>query len=83
MPLSRPASSACLQLWISVVLVSVLPLCLLRTITALRYSGLVSVLCMAYVTAVVVAIFFSPGLQDCGRPLPPHPQASQQPPHAM
>lgn len=55
-----------MQLWISVVLALVSPLCLSRSITSLRFSGVTAALAIVFVTAVTAAVFFTPSLQGCG-----------------
>ena len=47
-------------LWISVILACVLPLCFLRDITPLKYTGLVSLFAVVFTTAVVAAAHFLP-----------------------
>jgi len=47
-------------LWISIITACVLPLCFLRDITPLKYTGLISLVAVSFTTAVVAAAYLSP-----------------------
>lgn len=53
------------SLWVSLILLLVLPLCFLRSITPLRYAGLVTCIAVSYFIIVVVTLFIFPSAGAC------------------
>lgn len=51
-------------LWISIITACVLPLCFLRDITPLKYTGLVSLVAVTFATVVMASAYFSPSFFD-------------------
>lgn len=51
-------------LWISIITACVLPLCFLRDVTPLKYTGLISLVAVSFATAVVAAAYFLPTYFD-------------------
>lgn len=51
-------------LWISIITACILPLCFLRDITPLKYTGLISLVAVSFTTAVVATAYFSPSYFD-------------------
>lgn len=53
------------SLWVSLILLLVLPLCFLRSITPLRYAGLVTCVAVSYFILVAVTLFLFPSTGAC------------------
>ena len=53
------------SLWISLIFLLVLPLCFLRSITPLRFAGLVTSLSVAYFILLILLLYLFPTLGAC------------------